>query len=73
MLNELRKINEKLIVLYNADQHKLKEQLLIKEILINNNCFKEMTIEDAYSILNSLNIPKENIKSIYEQLLIPIL
>ena len=69
MIEELKKINEKLL-LKNDNNIKEKEKyLIIKKILNKEKAFLKMNIEYAYGILRDLNVPEENIKNIYFQLL----
>lgn len=69
MLNTLKKKNEQLIELYINDEEKLNKQLLIKRILSENNCFLKISIETAYSILNDLQVDKNKIKEVYNELI----
>lgn len=69
MIEELKKINERLL-LENDNNIKEKEKyLIIKKILNKEKAFLKMNIEYAYGILRDLNVPEENIKNIYFQLL----
>ena len=69
MIEELKKINERLL-LENDNNIKEKEKyLIIKKILNKEKAFLKMNIEYAYGILRDLNIPEESIKNIYFQLL----
>ena len=69
MIEELIKINERLL-LENDNNIKEKEKyLIIKKILNKEKAFLKMNIEYAYGILRDLNVPEENIKNIYFQLL----
>ena len=69
MIEELKRINERLI-LENDNNIKEKEKhLIIKKILNKEKAFLKMNIEYAYGILRDLNVPEENIKNIYFQLL----
>ncbi len=69
MINELRKINQKLIQEYQDDLSKLKTQLIIEKILEKDDCFFHIDIETAYSILKDLHISEENIKDVYKHLI----
>ena len=42
---------------------------MIKDILIQKDCFLNMSIEYAYSILRDLQIPENEIKNVYTQLI----
>lgn len=69
MIEELKRINERLL-LENDNNIKEKEKyLIIKKILNKEKAFLKMNIEYAYGILRDLNIPEESIKNIYFQLL----
>ena len=69
MIEELKKINERLL-LENDNNIKEKEKyLIIKKILNKEKAFLKMNIEYAYGILRDLNVPEESIKNIYFQLI----
>ena len=69
MIEELKRINERLL-LENDNNIKEKEKyLIIKKILNKEKAFLKMNIEYAYGILKDLNISEENIKNVYFQLL----
>ena len=69
MIEDLKRINERLI-LENDNNIKEKEKhLIIKKILNKEKAFLKMNIEYAYGILRDLNVPEESIKNIYFQLL----
>ena len=69
MIEELKRINERLL-LENDNNIKEKEKhLIIKKILNKEKAFLKMNIEYAYGILRDLNVPEESIKNIYFQLL----
>lgn len=69
MIEELKRINERLL-LENDNNIKEKEKhLIIKKILNKEKAFLKMNIEYAYGILRDLNVSEENIKKIYFQLL----
>lgn len=65
MIEELRKLNSALIKENENNEAELKKQLIIQKLLENSKCFFEIDIETAYSILEDLKIPKENIKALY--------
>ena len=69
MIEELIKINNKLIDEYQNDYDNLHKQLLIKKILKEPNCFLKMSIENAYSILKDLKIPSNKMKDVYKSLI----
>lgn len=69
MIDKLKVITEKLIQTNKDDQEQLKKYKLIKEILNQEDCFLKMSIEYAYAILRDLQIPENEIKSVYIQLI----
>ncbi len=68
MLEKLIEINNSIINQTINEQEKEKH-LLIKKILDDKNCFLKMNIETSYALLRELNIPEENIKSTYLDLI----
>ena len=73
MFNKLKQINELLIEKNKNNKEELKKQKLIQGILSNINCFYNMDIETAYSILRDLEIPEYELKNVYKLLIEPIL
>lgn len=69
MLDKLKQINEKLIILYQNDEKNLKKQLIIKKLLEEENCFFKIDIETSYSILKDLNIPDDELRKVYQELI----
>lgn len=69
MINKLKEINEKLIIINKNNKHELKKQKLIKQLLSDNNCFFKINIETSYSILKDLNFKDEDLKDIYQKLI----
>ena len=69
MLEKLRELNLKLIDSYQNNEEKLKKQLIIQKMLSFKNCFLQMDIETAYSVLKDLTLPKESIKEVYKELI----
>ena len=69
MIDKLKMINERLIDANKDNPQELQKFLLIKEILNQENCFLNMSIEYAYSILRDLQIPEENLKEVYLELI----
>ena len=47
----------------------IKKFIYIKKILLEEDCFLKMSIEQAYSILIDLGIPKYKLKEIYDKVL----
>ena len=62
-------MNEKLIELNQNKPNELKKYKLIREILNRKDCFFNMSIEYAYSILRDLQIPESEIRNVYSQLI----
>lgn len=56
MIENLRKINEKMLIKYKDNNEALKRQLIISSLLKNDDCFFKISMEDAYNILNDLEI-----------------
>ena len=65
IIDELRKINDKLISINKDNPDELNKQLLIKRILKEDNPFHKINIELSYSILRDLRVPEDKIKTIY--------
>lgn len=72
MLDKLIEINNNIII-QNNDEEKKKKHLLIQKILNDKQCFLKMNIETAYAILRELNIPEDNLKDYYLNLINPII
>lgn len=64
MIEKLRKINED-ILNTSKDESVLNKNRIIKTIMLDDNCFFKMSIEDAYAILRDLDIPESDVKYIY--------
>lgn len=69
MIDKLKTITEKYIELNKNSSEELKKYSLIKKILNKKDCFLNMDIEYAYSILRDLEIPENEINYIYKQLI----
>ena len=69
MIDKLKMITEKHIEANKDNPEKLKKHKLIKEILNQKDCFLNMSIEYAYSILRDLQIPESELKNVYLQLI----
>lgn len=69
MIDKLKMITEKHIEANKDNPEKLKKYKLIKEILNQKDCFLNMSIEYAYSILRDLQIPEFELKNVYLQLI----
>lgn len=69
MIDKLKMITEKHIEANKDNPKKLKKYKLIKEILNQKDCFLNMSIEYAYSILRDLQIPESELKNVYLQLI----
>lgn len=72
MLNKLRDINDKLINYHKDNNKEYEKQLKIKNILMDDTCFRNIKIEVAYSILRDLKISEEDLKVVYMQLTTPL-
>ena len=69
MIDELKeKVNE-LIEKNQNNLDELKKYKIIKEILYKDDCFLNMNIEYAYSILKDLNVEEDEIKKVYSKLI----
>ena len=72
MINELRKKNLELLEMHkNNNGEKLLKQKIIQKLLQNDNCFFEISIEEAFAILTDLEVKPEKIKDVYEKLIEP--
>jgi len=69
MIEELKRINERLLLENDNNINEKEKYLIIKKILNKEKAFLKMNIEYAYGILRDLNVPEESIKNIYFQLL----
>lgn len=69
MIEKLKIITEKYIRVNQNNPRELKKFELIKRILNTQDCFMNMTIEQAYEILRDLEIPENELKNIYVQLI----
>ena len=69
MIEELKRINERLLLENDNNINEKEKYLIIKKILNKEKAFLKMNIEYAYGILKDLNISEENIKNVYFQLL----
>ena len=69
MIEKLQNITEKYIEINKNNPIELKKYELIKKILQQKDCFLNMDIEHAYSILRDLGIQDSELKSIYIQLI----
>ena len=69
MIDKLKIITEKHIEANKENYEELKKYKLIKDLLIQKDCFLNMSIEYAYSILRDLQIPENEIKNVYTQLI----
>lgn len=67
MLEKLIELNNKIL----NNTHDKEKHLLIKKILEDKQCFQKMNIETAYAILRELNIPEQELKDIYIELVMP--
>lgn len=68
MIDKLIVINDK-IISQTLDEEKREKHLLIKKMLNDKQCFFKINIETAYALLRELEIPENNLKSIYLELI----
>lgn len=68
MIERLKIIADKYIDANKNNPEELKKYSIIKEILNKKDCFLNISIEYAYSILRDLHIPENELKSVYTQL-----
>ncbi len=69
MIEILKAMNEDLIKKNKNKPDALKIQQQIKAILSEDDCFLNMPIELAYSILRDLNVSENKLKDTYLQLI----
>ena len=69
MIEQLKKKVDNLLITNQSNPKEFKKYQIIKQILNKNNCFLNMDIEYAYAILKDLQIPNEDIKKVYMQLI----
>lgn len=69
MVDKIKALNEKLIILSENDLVELNKQILIKKILSEDHCFFKMDIETSYALLRDLRIPEDNVKEVYMKLI----
>lgn len=62
----LDKLRSQADLLLNEDYDKYS---IIKDILSNDNCFFELSVEEAYSILKDLNVKESDINKVYLSLI----
>ncbi len=68
MIDKLIVINDK-IISQTLDEEKRAKHLLIKKMLNDKQCFFKINIETAYALLRELEIPENDLKSIYLELI----
>lgn len=69
MIKKLQTLNDHLLKINKHNPKLLKKHQLIKKILDTPNCFLNIKIEYAYSILRDLSIPEDNLKQTYLKLI----
>ena len=69
MIYKLKEKVEEKIKSSGKDLGELQKYTLIKEILNQKDCFKRISIEYAYAILRDLDIPEDELKNVYEELI----
>lgn len=62
----LDKLRNQATLLISTDEYKYT---LISNILKNDNCFFEMSMEEAYSLLRDLKVKESDIKKVYLSLM----
>lgn len=67
MIEKLRSINEDILAT-SKDEEILNKHMIIKIILLDDNCFFKMSVEDAYAIMRHLGIPESELKYMYLKL-----
>lgn len=67
MIEKLRSINEDILAT-SKDEEILNKHMIIKIILLDDNCFFKMSVEDAYAIMRDLGIPESELKYMYLKL-----
>lgn len=67
MIEKLRSINEDILAT-SKDEETLNKHMIIKIILLDDNCFFKMSVEDAYAIMRDLGIPESELKYMYLKL-----
>ena len=68
MIDKLIVINDK-IISQTLDEEKRAKHLLIKKMLNDKQCFFKINIETASALLRELEIPENDLKSIYLELI----
>lgn len=69
MIEKLKVIANKFIEINQNNPQELKKYEIIKDILNQKDCFSNISIEYAYSILRDLEIPEKELKYVYKQLI----
>lgn len=69
MIDKLLIVTDKCIELNKDNEEELTKYKLIKKILNKKDCFKNMSIDYAYSILRDLHIPENELKNVYLKLI----
>ena len=69
MINKLIEKTNELIKSNESNKKNQEKYIIIKKILNKNNCFLDMSIDYAYSILRDLNFKENELKNIYLDLI----
>ena len=69
MIEKLKTVTDKYIEVNKNNPEILKKYMTIKNILNQENVFLNISIDYAYAILKDLEIPENEIKNIYAQLI----
>lgn len=67
MVDKLRQKNEELLQKYIEDENKDKiyRHKIIKALLLKDDCFIKMSMEDVYNMLDDLGYKQEEFKDMY--------
>lgn len=68
MIEKLRIINEDILA-SSKDENVINKHMIIKTIMVDDNCFFKISIEDAFAILRDLGIPEEDVEYVYSKVI----
>ena len=72
MINKLRERNQELLKKYKEDGgEQLLKQKIIERLLLNDNCFLDISIEESFAILTDLGVKNEDLTNVYQKLTMP--
>ena len=69
-LNHLRQKVDELLLISANNEVEYRKYKIIKEVLIDDDCFLNIDIEHAYAILRDLGIEEERLRSCYSSLIL---